>query len=142
MREIKFRGKRVDNGEWVYGDLLEPFESHYYVLDYSKFNYDCFEDIGLFGEDFEVIPETVGQLTGLFDKNGKQIYEGDIVNWGIDGREKPTRIAQVMFKPDIIFNSSVGIFNYGDFAYQDTYNHLTIIGNIHDNPKLLEVPNA
>lgn len=148
QREIKFRGKRVDNGEWVYGGLWISKVNDYYIItaDYLKTK----ERIGLMSigtlEDEThmhwVKRDTVGQFTGLLDKNGKQIYEGDIVNWGIDGREKPTRIAQVMFKPDIIFNSNVGIFNYGDFAYQDTYNHLTVIGNIHDNPELFEVSNA
>lgn len=126
MREMKFRGKRLDNSEWVYGYYFVGASDTHWIVDLEH--------------TFRLVDkETVEQFTGLLDKNGKQIYEGDIVNLGIDGRVKHTRIAQVMFKPDIIFNSNVGIFNYGDFAYQDTYNHLTVIGNIHDNPELLEV---
>ena len=76
MREIKFRGKRIDNDEWVVGFAFSRYEN----CDYRWFiNFDF--------EKFEVIPETIGQYTGLQDKNGAEIYEGDEV-WGRAGEHR------------------------------------------------------
>ncbi len=80
------------------------------------------------------------QFTGLTDKNGKEIYEGDIVEWGMDGEEITIRRAVVNIDPDIQFqrfNDVDYAFQFGSFAYQDTENHLVVIGNIYENPELL-----
>ena len=86
----------------------------------------------------------VEQFTGLRDKNGTKIFEGDIVKWGhlANSREKPIRIAVVEFNPDIQYRTvTMGdtYFKQGCFAYAETQFYLEVIGNIHENPELLEV---
>lgn len=126
----KFRAwdERAGLTEVISIDLLEKKikVSHW---EYGVSNYFPLDDIELM------------QSTGLKDKNGVEIFEGDIVKWGdtLDWEETPIRIATVKIEPDILFDSNVGIFNYGQFAYKNTEKFLTILGNIYENPELLEV---
>ena len=129
MREILFRGKRHDNGIWIYGSLFKRINNQYiYPLPIST-------------SKTEVIPETVGQFTGLTDKNGMQIFEGDIIRAKIEGgnhsgftwQNMPVDFQQGSF---CLNDRSGYIFCVlGAFATSVT---LEVIGNIHDNPELLE----
>ena len=82
------------------------------------------------------------QFTGLHDKNGNEIWEGDIVKWGhvrSESHESPVRIAEVKFCPDIQFHSQVGIFKFGAFSYaSSTHKDLEVLGNIYESPELLK----
>lgn len=130
MREIKFRGKRLDNGEWVYGDLL-----HCKGDDAGRVFIKT--DTGL----FEVDPNTVGQYTGLKDKNGMEIYVGDILK-----SERDDRLYVVKFWVGM-FYASVEECNKGIFGgfplhslteNEESGYECDIIGNIHDDPELLK----
>ena len=117
MREIKFRGKHIETGRWVYG---------YYVCTHNRHRI-IYEDYEGFYCEEEVIPETVGQYTGLKDKNGKEIYEGDIIlfnNFG-DTLDK------------VVYSS--GCFHTSGRGYLlDKIREIEVIGNIYENPELLE----
>ena len=129
MREILFRGKRVDTGEWVHGDLIHHDG---YVAIWDK--------NASYVEDFEVIPESVGQYTGLTDENGKKIFEGDIVTFKTFTQKLK---AEVIYKGGEYWcKSKCGkelLSIVVENCKKDCELHCEIIGNIHDNPELLEV---
>lgn len=130
MREILFRGKRLDNGEWETGSLMKVTvaERTYFLIFGDGFAYDA-ESMKALAHGC-VDPDTVGQYTGLTDKNGKRIFEGDILD--VNGYAYACRWDEgnVEFG---IYNQyeSIGIVYIGAFNSE-------VIGNIHDNPELLE----
>ena len=153
MREILFRGKQEDNGEWVYGAYYHQTEfygddcDYHYIIsscDELEDNMMCFDG---------VIPETVGQYTGLADKNGKKIFEGDIVNavivrdlgGGTENRQETGIIAYDKIGMIGLIEKYAGTIPvWSDFFQELTLSGcisdfwFEIIGNIHDNPELIE----
>ena len=142
MREILFRGKRTDCEAWVEGDLLH-YESGEMAIckGFSKYGYEATEIIGR----YKVLPETVGQYTGLTDKNGVRIFEGDIVK-GI--AYSVTKIGVIVWIDEI---SSFGVRYAQNLTAWENSSILRcvsmgktdefaaeVIGNIHDNPELLQ----
>jgi hypothetical protein len=129
MREILFRGKRKDNGEWVYGDYGRGIDGNTYIKTLWPVDEtpdDNYEDNWTI---YAVIPETVGQYTGLKDKNGVKIFEGDIVHY--DENEDPGAVEYLSA------GFGIGRWNLGFYISTTSDKDLEVIGNIHDNPELL-----
>ena len=128
-REILFRGKRVDNGEWVEGDLAQDTDLETAYV--GGFNYYTDGD-GLQREPFqyEVDPSTVCQYTGLTDRNGKKIFEGDILKW--DEKEWGCPF----------FETVTWNYELFEIRQHEWKSFCEVIGNIFDNPELLEENNT
>lgn len=155
MREIKFRGKFVGTGDWVYGDLIHKRHTDDVVMIQDDKGLGC-----------DVCPGTVGQYTGLHDFNGNEIYEGDIVKieeyknelmeieheyddfdvFSLDeikGEKTKEFISRVFWEDGLFFVNDSDISGYylnviaGDMRKSQPIFVTEIIGNIHDNPELL-----
>lgn len=139
-REILFRGKRLDNGEWVYGGYAEWGNVQHVIItkgEYGKNN------------SYEVDPETVGQYTGLLDCKVNKIFEGDILCFIDIDYNTETYYGIVKFG---IYNSLVydannqgfyvdwkGVQYRNDLGYWAKQSNCWIVGNIHDNPEFMEM---
>lgn len=141
MREILFRGKKKDSGELVYGDLIQlDKESPYWYILPEGISSEMYEDEPYHFRQNDVmcsvalarvIPDTIGQFTGLTDKNGKKIFEGDIVKAKI----VYSGLVNVFTKEEIV------VVKYIEGCFYPLYDYvkkeIEVIGNIHDNPELL-----
>ena len=133
MREILFRGKRVDNGEWVYGLLCRAVDTYASIVE---------KDTEVL---YSVSTKTIGQYTGLTDKNGKKIFEGDVLNVHdqipmFDGYDTD----EIVYNGKVMYIKNQGMYvcegnNDGNALCALNLDKCEVIGNIHDNPELLEV---
>ena len=131
MREIKFRGKRIDNGEWVYGYYFQGFTGISYIL-------VMHDHILGMTEFYEVDPSTVGQFTGLKDINGKEIYKGDIVSFDDctsteSGYWEQSCIGVVEWCNETV---SFEVTNRLSAESYEVLDECVVIGNIYENPEL------
>lgn len=124
MREILFRGKRKDTGEWIYGSL------------------QCFKGYSIFDTDFKnfvaVESKTIGQFTGLLDKNGTKIFEGDIVKDSGYILTKDNRVVEWVGESCGFEPFSDSLENCGHCGGGMMPDWTIVIGNIHDNPELIK----
>lgn len=140
MREILFRGKTTKDKEWVYGDLLHD-------------GYDY--DVAIWEQKYklvtEISPETVGQFTGLHDKDGKKIFEGDVIKFH-KYRGEPDWVGVVKYEHCLYMAVGTMPLSYEKRIGEEPYycpfevqisgidkTTIKVIGNIHDNPELWEV---
>ena len=124
MRKIKFRGKDIETDEWIYGDLIQRIGYMPSIM------YDYEHGGKIHYGECAVKRETVGQFTGLFDKNGKEIYEGDICRY--------TFLDSIS---EVSYRIGCGLAGFDLTPAIHSENRLLdveVIGNIHDNPVLLK----
>lgn len=145
MREILFRGKRIDNGEWAYGNFvmdateqvqrenipLEPILADGFIRRYELAQQKIVMH--------EIDRETVGQYTGLNDKNGKKIFEGDLVRFvNPETGELSEYVYEVFWDDDYVgFRMFFHKTGYRE-AFDGVPHWYVVVGNIHDNPELLK----
>lgn len=130
MREILFRGKRVDNGEWETGSLLveRMNTSDQQVMIADKMT----------GYPTLVLPETVGQYTGLKDKTGKKIFEGDILSGHLDELFPEDESRYPVVWHDYGWHIKCGNKSFDTLEQWWVAKFLEVIGNIYDNPEMIE----
>jgi uncharacterized phage protein (TIGR01671 family) len=127
QREISYRGRRIDTKERVYGYLFGSWERRYILWGTTNNEPNM----------IEVIPETVGQYTGLHDKNGKEIYEGDILEfYDIHGE------VRFGLHSDNVYNGWHVDVKTAETQCElnESFSFSEVIGNIHENPELLSQP--
>lgn len=137
VREIKFRGKRLDNGEWAYGSLLQE--------QINGATCECIIIDHIYARERKQIKVgTCGQYTGLQDSNSKEIYEGDILiepsvaTVPLEVRYNEKQCAFCLIEHTHTEGPLLGTCPLGDMLRH--YPHMNVVGNIHDNPELCQHP--
>lgn len=140
MREILFRGKNIDNGKWIYGGYVHLHKTTYCYAgsddgnnDIHRIVFERMTDWNLPNQHMmaDVLPETVGQFTGLVDNNGVRIFEGDIVR-------AFTRFSEIYVSSVAYHDGTFWFKNWSWTKFLFKFEKVEVIGNIHDNPELFE----
>lgn len=136
MREIKFRGKSIETGEWVYGMLFANLDPH--KKENTWVDVSIYRGLRNIESPIPVHPETIGQFTGLLDKNGKQIYEGDVLC--------PTKPAYAEENREVKFVEGSFCYSMSKKMYpkikycslnKNVAKLFELIGNVYQNPELI-----
>lgn len=144
---IEFRGKRIDNGQWVYGFLSQGFTPS---SDYRELgNYIVFYIPEKGMQSVEIDPNTIGQYIGLNDNDGKKRYKGDILGWGEesdDGSLYEVIFEDACFKRSVLPWMTKKAMKRDDilekeckFLFDEITQDLIVVGNIFDNPEMLKL---
>ena len=145
MREILFRGKRLDNGDWVEGAFLNDRDGSFYICPaVSDISYGDGGNRRRIGCWYKVDPSTVGQYTGLKDKNGERIFEGDIIAVPYEEDRDPVEGIFIYYENGKVYFDETHFGWYVKFVgdelslweFDDC--GVEIIGNIHDNPEFMK----
>jgi uncharacterized phage protein (TIGR01671 family) len=144
MRDILFRGLWVHgNKEWIEGDLVRDSEGNPHIVDNKYAAYWGGESIFVCEDECEVIPETVGQYTGLIDKNGKKVFEGDICRFREWSKGDMCWVGKVHYEhQQFVISGNPNKECESEFLLVMSRfipENIEIIGNVFDNPELLEV---
>lgn len=131
MIDIRFQGKRLENGEWVRGDLRQV-EGHAFILDYDIGDDGVSQMSRIFDIAYSIDPSTIGQYSGRKDASKQEVYDGHIIQMHDDGT-----ICAVAYDQDQMCWTAVD--SEGNEIWLSEYadDDFSIIGNIHDNPELL-----
>lgn len=134
MREIVFRGKDINNKGWVYGALVQqqddPLREKTLIISYSNYQYGDFSEAVI----HEVDPETVGQYTGFVDKNGKKIFEGDILSI----YNSKAFLFAVEWNNQYVLKCTTNGVSDNIFNVIESPEDVEVVGNIYDNPELIK----
>lgn len=133
MREILFRGKRADNNAWIYGSLTQFYSDGIAYICGQRDEVDPVTLGVIPSQDYEleVYFKTVGQMTGIEDKNGNMIFEGDIVRW---------KVGSIKCVGQVVYGTGEWLKGWPEHNMQSLRTYMAsteVIGNVHDNPELM-----